>query len=255
MKGRKRGIAAAAAAALCLTSIPLSGIQVQAAGADKTVKLNPGLASTFHDTDGDGLGEYEGWGTSLCWWANRIGYSDKLTAEAARVFYSDEGLDMNVGRYNVGGGDLVGEPEQVPVNKNAVIYDLETEGRTPSYAGTSMKVENNTAMGNVSYAFSDADFGITKGKKVEDFKKIGWINKLDDAAGQGDNLRYTVAAEEAGSYTVKLLLTLTGSNTRDVAIRVNDNPESDRIMERIRSTRTRLPPVIIICCLLPSFRM
>ena len=37
----------------------------------------------------------------------------------------------------------------------------------------------------------------------------------------GDNLHYTVNAEEAGTYTVKLLLTLTGSNQRNVGIRVN----------------------------------
>jgi len=73
--------------------------------ADNVVRLQPNQASIFHDTNGDGLGEFEGWGTSLCWWANRLGYSETLTAEAARVFFSDEGLDMNIGRYNVGGGD------------------------------------------------------------------------------------------------------------------------------------------------------
>lgn len=60
MKGFRRGIAAAAAAALCLTSIPVDGSQVQAAEADRTIRLNPGQASVFHDTDGDGLGEFEG---------------------------------------------------------------------------------------------------------------------------------------------------------------------------------------------------
>ena len=48
---------------------------------------------------------FEGWGTSLCWWANRIGYSDTLAQEAARLFFSDSGLRMNIMRYNIGGGD------------------------------------------------------------------------------------------------------------------------------------------------------
>ena len=159
MRSFKRGIAAATTAALCLTSIPLGGLQlVSAADADRVIKLQPGLASTFHDTNEDGLGEFEGWGTSLCWWANRLGYSDKMTEEAARVFFSDEGLDMNIGRYNVGGGDLVGEPTKVPVNEKAEFYDLETEGRKPEYKGKKMSVGTNTAMKSLKYTVSDADF-------------------------------------------------------------------------------------------------
>ena len=132
MKGFKRGIAAATTAALCLTSIPMNGLcLVSAAEPDRTVKLQPGLASTFHDTNEDGLGEFEGWGTSLCWWANRIGYSDAMTEKAAEVFFSDKGLDMNIGRYNVGGGDHVGVPTEVPVNEKALFYDLEIEGYKP----------------------------------------------------------------------------------------------------------------------------
>ncbi len=50
-------------------------------------------------------GVFEGWGTSLCWWANRIGFSKKLTQESARLFFSSEGLNLNILRYNIGGGD------------------------------------------------------------------------------------------------------------------------------------------------------
>lgn len=49
---------------------------------------------------------FEGWGTSLCWWANRIGYSEELTEMAARAFFDEkEGLGLNIVRYNIGGGD------------------------------------------------------------------------------------------------------------------------------------------------------
>lgn len=223
MKVAKKCTAAAAAAALVLSSLTaVTPVEVKAAGSvDQTVRLQPWNASTFNDTNGDGLGEFEGWGTSLCWWANRIGYSAELTSQAGKLFFSDEGLDMNIGRYNVGGGDATGEIPEVPVNENAQFYDLETEGRTPEYAGTSMEVGENTAMQNVQYSVSDADFGITKGTNVGTFKAIGWINELGSEPGSGDNLHYTVSAEEAGTYTVKLLLTLTGSNKRNVGIRVN----------------------------------
>ena len=223
MKVIKKCVAAAAAAALTLTSLPAApAVTVQAAdGVDQTVRLEPWNASTFNDTNGDGLGEFEGWGTSLCWWANRIGYSEALTSQAADLFFSENGLNMNIGRYNVGGGDAPHEIEEVPVNEKAQFYDLETDGRTPEYAGTSMEVNEIIAMQNIQFSKSDADFGFTKGTNVGTFKAIGWINELGDEAGQGDNLHYTVNVEEAGNYTVKLLLTLTGSNERAVAIRVN----------------------------------
>ena len=62
----------------------------------------------FNDTNKDGYGEFQGWGTSLCWWANRVGYSEELTLLTAEAFFDKEkGLGMNIGRYNVGGGDDV----------------------------------------------------------------------------------------------------------------------------------------------------
>ncbi len=50
-------------------------------------------------------GAFQGWGTSLCWWANRIGYSPVLTNKSAELFYSRNGLNLNIMRYNIGGGD------------------------------------------------------------------------------------------------------------------------------------------------------
>ena len=74
----------------------------------KTVKLSLQNAQKFNDTNKDGYGEFQGWGTSLCWWANRVGYSEELTALTAEAFFDKEkGLGMNIGRYNVGGGDDV----------------------------------------------------------------------------------------------------------------------------------------------------
>ena len=44
-------------------------------------------------------GAFQGWGTSLCWWANRIGYSPVLTEKSAELFYSKKGLDLNMLHY------------------------------------------------------------------------------------------------------------------------------------------------------------
>ncbi|MBQ6678943.1 MAG: hypothetical protein IJM76_02880 [Lachnospiraceae bacterium] len=51
-------------------------------------------------------GIFQGWGTSMCWWANRIGYDDTLAEIAAKAFCdTEEGLGLNIFRYNIGGGD------------------------------------------------------------------------------------------------------------------------------------------------------
>ena len=92
--------------------------------ADKTIRLNPAEASTFNDTDGDGLGEFQGWGTSLCWWANRVGYNQTLTQKTADAFFGQDGLRMNIGRYNIGGGDNVGTVPKVSVSDKEAFYGL-----------------------------------------------------------------------------------------------------------------------------------
>ncbi len=66
---------------------------------DKVIVVSPLNASTNNG------GVFQGWGTSLCWWANRLGYSDTLAQKAADLFYGDDGLRMNIMRYNIGGGD------------------------------------------------------------------------------------------------------------------------------------------------------
>ena len=46
---------------------------------DFEVTITMENASPFHD------GKFEGWRTSFCWWANRIGYSDVLSEKAAKA--------------------------------------------------------------------------------------------------------------------------------------------------------------------------
>ena len=60
---------------------------------------------TINVPDLQNMRPFEGWGTALCWWANRIGYSDELAQKSADLFFGENGLRMNVLRYNIGGGD------------------------------------------------------------------------------------------------------------------------------------------------------
>lgn len=83
-------------------------------------------------------GVFEGWGTSLCWWANRLGYSDTLAQQSADLFFGDDGLRMNIARFNIGGGD---DPTHTHITR--------TDSNMPGYT-----VYNN---GNVTYDWN-ADF-------------------------------------------------------------------------------------------------
>ena len=60
---------------------------------------------SFKNASTTNNGIFEGWGTSLCWWAHRIGYSDVLTEKSADLFFGENGLNLNIMRYNIGGGD------------------------------------------------------------------------------------------------------------------------------------------------------
>ncbi len=47
--------------------------------------------------------EITGWGTSACWWSQMVS-DEKAADEYAKLLYSEDGLGLNVYRYNVGGG-------------------------------------------------------------------------------------------------------------------------------------------------------
>lgn len=48
--------------------------------------------------------EITGWGTSAAWWSQIAGDSEKAD-DYAKLLYSEEGLGLNVYRYNVGAGE------------------------------------------------------------------------------------------------------------------------------------------------------
>lgn len=92
---------------LCNVHTTCNTNNVKVKAAEKTViSVDPTNRSTFHDTNHNSYGEFQGFGTSLCWWANRVGYSNTLSEQATDAFYDKEkGLGMTIGRYNIGGGD------------------------------------------------------------------------------------------------------------------------------------------------------
>lgn len=73
-------------------------------------------------------GIFEGWGTSLCWWANRVGYNDVLTQKAAEAFFGDSGLRMNIARFNIGGGDNPSHTHITRTDSNMPGYTVYNNG-------------------------------------------------------------------------------------------------------------------------------
>jgi O-glycosyl hydrolase len=48
----------------------------------------------------------EGWGSSLCWWAGQVGnWEESRVDSLIDLITSPDGLNMNIFRYNIGGGD------------------------------------------------------------------------------------------------------------------------------------------------------
>jgi hypothetical protein len=52
---------------------------------------------------------FDGWGTSLCWFANAVGrWPDQPRVAIADLLFSSQGLGLTEVRYNIGGGEQPG---------------------------------------------------------------------------------------------------------------------------------------------------
>ncbi|MBR0484546.1 MAG: discoidin domain-containing protein [Oscillospiraceae bacterium] len=109
----------------CL-AVPFAEAFLISAEAAETVSISP--LSTYEINDG----VFEGWGTSLCWWANRVGYSDSLAQQTADVFYGDNGLRLNIARFNIGGGDNPSHTHITRTDSNMPGYTV-WNGQNASY--------------------------------------------------------------------------------------------------------------------------
>ncbi|MBL0884776.1 RICIN domain-containing protein [Myceligenerans indicum] len=93
-------------AAIALTAATAGGLAVAepappSADAVETVTVRP-------DPSYAG-GEWEGWGSSLVWSANATGdYPDEIRDRLVDLTYGHDGLNLNIARYNIGGGNAPG---------------------------------------------------------------------------------------------------------------------------------------------------
>lgn len=92
-----------AIATTALVVAGLVGVTSPAAAAPTTVKItpDPGYASA----------SFEGWGTSLVWFANATGgYPESVRRDLLDKVFGEDGLNLNIARYNIGGGNATDVP-------------------------------------------------------------------------------------------------------------------------------------------------
>lgn len=92
----------------------------------------------------------EGWGTSLCWWANVCGrWSEAKVNALVDLLVSPTGLNYNLFRYNIGGGDD-------PLNRNCTEHHMGAPG------GKGLRAEME---GFKVYEESDYDWSRDEGQR------------------------------------------------------------------------------------------
>jgi O-glycosyl hydrolase len=81
---------------LATTTLPLAHADTAAATATVTVRPDPSYQQE----------KFEGWGTSLVWFANATGdYPPAIREKLAKLLFGEDGLALNIARYNIGGGN------------------------------------------------------------------------------------------------------------------------------------------------------
>ncbi|MEG9246628.1 glycoside hydrolase [Arthrobacter sp. Soc17.1.1.1] len=106
-RSRRATQAAATGVAAVLAAASLVGGAAQAAPPAPPVPaaVPDGALTLTPDPSYQGE-EFEGWGTSLVWFANATGdYPDEIRNRLAELVFGPEGLNLNIARYNIGGGN------------------------------------------------------------------------------------------------------------------------------------------------------
>lgn len=86
----------ALATGAALLTVPAPLAQADTATAAVTVQPDPSYKQD----------KFEGWGTSLVWFANATGnYPKEIREKLAKLLFGDDGLALNIARYNIGGGN------------------------------------------------------------------------------------------------------------------------------------------------------
>ncbi|MGW0519221.1 RICIN domain-containing protein [Crossiella sp. NPDC003009] len=131
--------------ALALTASLVAGAVLPAAAAPSdavTVRVDPSYQQQ----------EFEGWGTSLVWFANATGgYPEPIRRKLVDLLFGEDGLRLNIARYNIGGGNA---PD---VRKDYMKKGATMEGFWKAPPGTTQKDKDWWRPDNPAHWNLDAD--------------------------------------------------------------------------------------------------
>ncbi|MGA0567685.1 RICIN domain-containing protein [Rathayibacter sp. KR2-224] len=144
-----------------------------AAGSDAAAA--PGSAVTITPNPWDASGPFQGWGTSLAWFANATGgYPDALKNQLYDLLFGKDGLDLTVARYNIGGGNASDVADYLrPGGAVDGYWKADTTGKSGLYAGDTTTLANKSAI--------LSDFDATNGAYYDwsqDATQRWWLSKL-----------------------------------------------------------------------------
>lgn len=177
MRALRRSLAATAAAAMLVTGgvFVSTGTAFAADGNVTTVTPNPWYAN----------GPFEGWGTSLAWLANATGsygeegsitrssgdaeadakaleYGKALREEFYQSIFGENGLDLNMARYNVGGGNASDVAYGYPFMRQGAnvpgYWAEDADGSKNLYDGATTTQQDKEALDAAFDASSDASY-------------------------------------------------------------------------------------------------
>lgn len=134
-----------------------------------------GSATTITPNPWDASQPFQGWGTSLAWFANATGgYPDALKNQLYDLLFGKDGLDLTVARYNIGGGNASDVPDYMRQGGAVDGYwKADTTGTSGLYGGAT------TTLANKSTILSDFNAGDSSYYDwSQDPTQRWWLSKL-----------------------------------------------------------------------------
>ncbi|WP_136054737.1 glycoside hydrolase [Microbacterium sp. K24] len=162
----RRALALAAVLAATATGLTAVPQAATAAGSDLTLTPNPAYAGE----------SFRGWGSSLVWMANATGsYPADLRDELIDKVFGDDGLNLNIARYNIGGGNASDVPDY-----------LRPGGAVPGWWNPEAPLTDEN--GAISSDFADRDRfrAAWTGENASDYDfsadaaQLAWVSAIKD---------------------------------------------------------------------------
>lgn len=160
--------ALAMAAVLAATASGLAALPQAASAAEPDLTLTPNPAYAG--------GPFQGWGSSLVWMANATGsYPEGLRDELIDKVFGDDGLNLNIARYNIGGGNASDVPDY-----------LRPGGAVPGWWNSDAPLSDENGEITSTYADRDRFRAAWTGENASDYDfsadaaQLAWVSAIKD---------------------------------------------------------------------------